>query len=127
MIPWLVGGVLVLLASLFVFNIVSRVLARPAPSVVAVSAENNEPGLYYTVWVKCTVHNRGGDGNIIVTATLEGGGTWALERVSYIAKGEEKRLVLPFLGVTYLEDGINAYRYDCQARPRGFRLGRNFY
>ncbi len=125
--PWLIAGVLALLASLFVFNIVSRVLARPIPDVVAVSAENNQPGFYYTVWVKCTVRNKGGDGSIIVTATLEGGGTWALERVSYFARGEERRLVIPFLGVTHLEEGISAYRYDCLVRPRGFRLGRNFY
>ena len=126
-IPWAIVAVVVVLVALFALNIVTRVLARPIPQVVAVSAENNAPGLFYTVWVKCTVRNSGGKGTITVTATLEGGGAWAMERPSFFDRDEQKRLLVPFLGVAFLEEGISAYRYNCSARPRGFKWARNFY
>ena len=107
-----------ILAALVLVGVVGVALGCQAgadPEIVETVARDGLADMDHTVWVDCTVRNRGASGSIAVFAELLNGGYWKARQVVDIAEDGEKMVTFAFpdaLG----ESGFGAYRHKCHAR-----------
>ena len=94
----------------------AKITRTPLPELVGQTTRDGSPGFDYTIWVDCTIRNNGASGNIEVTATLRGGGSWIKRETVYIAGDDEKLVTLAFPEVKLLSAGLGGYEYVCGYR-----------
>ncbi len=88
----------------------------PAPEIVGQQLKTGLVNLDYTVWVDCTVRNSGAEGDVELTATLDGGGSWKKRKTLYVGSEQETAHQFEFREPEFL--AADRYEYQCEARPK---------
>lgn len=99
---------------------------RPIPEVTETSIRGGfvEGWGSYTVWIDCTVRNRGsGSGEVRVVAMLKNGDLRVKEGSTYLSGNneelKEQQLTFEFLGMGPYSSNLEDLIYSCGAEPTG--------
>ena len=68
----------------------------PKPEVVGATSRTGAPGFDYTIYVDCTVRNRGSGGQVTVLAELNADGFWKKEQTVFIAEDATQKVTFTF-------------------------------
>lgn len=86
----------------------------PQPYVTSTDSDESAVGLDYAIVVTCRVSNRGGDGNVRITADMDyGSDTYSRDRHMRMAAGGTQTVRFTFTEVELF--GASRYRYRCVA------------
>ena len=95
-------------------------VVRPTPQIVgAVSRDGISDTQDYTVWVDCTVKNKGAGGNVLVVAALRSDSFWSRQESVFMARDTERKFTFAFPEAEPLDAGLGGYRYSCGADVGG--------
>ena len=89
----------------------------PAPQIMSAVASETF-GTDYIFHVTCTVRNRGGSGEVTVTAEFRAGGFWKKERNIFMAAGQTEAVRISFPEASFIRDGLSSGNYNCGAIHR---------